>query len=487
MAVAEFCFHCGEHVDGSWRFCRECGAGVDVAPVATRSAFCTECGMGLAESWRFCVRCGTSTPVARKARSVHLSPQEAARWAGVAAPGTSEISGSETPSVELISRTYDVIDLRPVEESLPASGRPVEPAVGVDATGAAVETERRVAKRRDPDLPDRAEDDEQETVASTNEAVVEPAESGPVDDGGEVAPEAERPDEDTPYTIDAPARVEAPQALVTPRDDRSASAPGRLRDRVASMDRIRVAGSRSAALPRPAAPGVVSEEDIHVPVAISRFRDPAPVGQMAQLAFLAVGSVAIAAVVALVILNNRLEEFGVAVEGEYARVETAQRVVDTWLRPVLVALGVGALALFAVWGHRVYANLTAFGKQDLRLPTHAALWSWIVPIVNLVIPRRLIDDAWRGSDVYAFTDPDWKARPGNAWLRTAWWAGGAFIVFTIIGQFVGAATVEKAMDANAWAMLGYGALIVCCLAAVRTIAAITDRQDTRARGLLGKV
>lgn len=253
------------------------------------------------------------------------------------------------------------------------------------------------------------------------------------------------------------------------------------------MDRLRSAGSRSAALPRSAPRAVDPDESVDVAAAISRFRDAAPVGQVAQLAFLAVGSVAIAAVVALVILNNRLEEFGVAVEGDYARVETAQRVVDTWLRPVLVALGAAAVVLFAIWGHRVYANLAAFGKRDLRLPTHAALWSWLVPVVNLVIPRRLIDDAWRGSDVYAFTDPEWKARPGNAWLRTAWWAGGAFIIFTIIGQLEGAATVENAMDANAWAMLGYGALIVCCLAAVRTISAVTDRQDTRARGLLGKI
>jgi hypothetical protein len=200
-----------------------------------------------------------------------------------------------------------------------------------------------------------------------------------------------------------------------------------------------------------------------------------------------IGAIAVAAIVALIILNNRLEEFGTAVDTDYSRVETAQRVIDSWLRPILIAAGAAAIGFFVAWGHRVYSNLAAFSKSDLRLPVHAALWSWLVPIANLYLPRLLIDDAWRGADVYASGDAAWKRRPGNPWLLAAWIAGGGFIAFTIVGQVVGAGTVEEAIDANAWTMLGYGALIIMSLAAVRAVAAITDRQETRARGLSGLI
>lgn len=108
----EYCSHCGARSGPSWVYCRDCGAGLDVAGAAVRPAFCTSCAYELALSWRYCPRCGIETPVADRERSTRLTVETAGSFEGTAhlerpAPLVPEVV--EAPEVELISRGWDPI------------------------------------------------------------------------------------------------------------------------------------------------------------------------------------------------------------------------------------------------------------------------------------------------------------------------------------------------------------------------------------------
>ncbi len=134
----DYCSHCGAKSSPSWVFCRDCGAGLDVAGAAVRPAFCTSCAYGLALSWRYCPRCGVETPVADRERSTRLTVENAGALEATAhlkrqAPLVPEVV--ETPEVELISRGWDPAETEWVDVSEPdmVVTLPEDDEVDVDA------------------------------------------------------------------------------------------------------------------------------------------------------------------------------------------------------------------------------------------------------------------------------------------------------------------------------------------------------------------
>lgn len=53
---------------------------------------------------------------------------------------------------------------------------------------------------------------------------------------------------------------------------------------------------------------------------------------------------------------------------------------------------------FLVWFHRAYTNLAALGIEPLPYSPGWAVGAWLVPILNLVRPKQIMDTIWRGSD-----------------------------------------------------------------------------------------
>ncbi|MHA6623647.1 DUF4328 domain-containing protein [Pseudonocardia sp. DLS-67] len=85
-----------------------------------------------------------------------------------------------------------------------------------------------------------------------------------------------------------------------------------------------------------------------------------------------------------------------------------------FLTCVLATLGAACASLVWVW--RARANAGALGSAPQRLSRFWAVGCWLVPIANVVLPRRVLVDIWAAS----CTDRA-EYRP---WVRLirAWWA-----------------------------------------------------------------
>jgi hypothetical protein len=179
---------------------------------------------------------------------------------------------------------------------------------------------------------------------------------------------------------------------------------------------------------------------------------------------------------------TRLAEGTVSV-AEAAASDSRTQAIATAQLLLLAATGV----LTFVWLYRVYVNAGRFGSQ---LPHRArwAVWAWLVPFLNFVRPRRIVDQAWRASDP--------ALPPGNAVAWTAartsavimtWWV--VFLVSSILSN-VGARLTTS--EANSAVREGYGVLVLAdgldAVAAVLfavVVWRLTARQAARIAALGG--
>lgn len=78
-------------------------------------------------------------------------------------------------------------------------------------------------------------------------------------------------------------------------------------------------------------------------------------------------------------------------------------------------------AVFLWWLYRAHRNLRALGAADLGFTPRAAVSAFFVPVLNVVVPVRVVRELWNHSDpaegVPARGDP-MKTSPWVAW----WWA-----------------------------------------------------------------
>ncbi|SCL35606.1 protein of unknown function [Micromonospora pallida] len=78
-----------------------------------------------------------------------------------------------------------------------------------------------------------------------------------------------------------------------------------------------------------------------------------------------------------------------------------------------------AVVLVIVWTYRVRQNLDAFPGSAPGLGAGWAIGGWLIPLVNFVVPYRVVADVTRASV--------W--RPGTGRLVGVWWA--AWLVFLV--------------------------------------------------------
>ena len=158
--------------------------------------------------------------------------------------------------------------------------------------------------------------------------------------------------------------------------------------------------------------------------------------------------------------------------------------IDRWTVATAVGQGVLMLLTFGLlvaWTSRVYRNLPAFGVRGLRFGEGWAIGAWFVPLLNLVRPKAIIDDCWRGSGVD-------EQRPDAAWggrrvpTLLHWWWGTK-----ILAWFLGlAASAEPARlgdlrSGAATAVIGDVVVIVVCVLEIAVVTRLTDRQRTGSR------
>jgi hypothetical protein len=167
----------------------------------------------------------------------------------------------------------------------------------------------------------------------------------------------------------------------------------------------------------------------------------------------------------------------------------------------LVHAGAAAVAvmgvLWLVWWAVAYANLRPLGLRP-RQGEWWAVIAWLVPFAHLVVPQRVADELWRGSDPLAPLgwQPARYARPA-AVVRLWWdsWCAAAVLLVVAQGSLVffvrdaGAAPVAVRAAGAAVVDLGLMATAVLTavagLTAAHLVAGVTSRQRERARILSG--
>ncbi len=159
--------------------------------------------------------------------------------------------------------------------------------------------------------------------------------------------------------------------------------------------------------------------------------------------------------------------------------------LTTWAARAELAVLVFAVVLmptFVWWFARAYRNLSVLGVRGLR---HAPAWAvgaWFVPLVNLVVPKELVDDLFRGSDPdVALLSTGWRHQ-SVSWRVHAWW-------FALLAAIALLATSQWALGTGdprfGLTVVVVAAVVVAtsALLGVVLVGEITARQAARAEGL----
>lgn len=150
---------------------------------------------------------------------------------------------------------------------------------------------------------------------------------------------------------------------------------------------------------------------------------------------------------------------------------------------VILAVGV-SLVLWLIWFAVAMERLPSLGIRDPRQSTPASVIWWFVPIANLFMPKRAVNDLWRSGELAApVYDPDWTARsvpPSVHW----WWA--ACVTYSVISgatfQWFPDATAPRAelLAYYGVALVTWSIALACVALAIPLTRAIEARQAARA-------
>jgi hypothetical protein len=170
-------------------------------------------------------------------------------------------------------------------------------------------------------------------------------------------------------------------------------------------------------------------------------------------------------------------------DGEAVTLQQALN-ADRLAQSGLVAVVVTSLALLVtliVWLWRASSNTEAFGVGPQRLGRAWLIGAWLVPVANLILPKRLLDDVWRASDADASANPEWTRLPGSRLVALWWVTFVASVVITGLAIGLGngndlAAVAQSKLIHAAGAGLAAAAAILIAVA----VQAINRRQDRRA-------
>ena len=212
-------------------------------------------------------------------------------------------------------------------------------------------------------------------------------------------------------------------------------------------------------------------------------RDYQPATVLARVAIVFLGLSCLVAVAGLV-LNYLTLRILLDLEGGFARqlvdldrLETAQVAVNGLSLLVLIAAAVP----FLIWIHQASGNARALGIDNLPTSPGFAVGYWFIPVLNLIMPPKIIGDLWRASAVEA--EPEaWQDAEVPSWI-IVWW------LLFLMAHFIGMATAaleSRAVDLAGVKLLIWGDLTrgLCWIAAgilaILIVREIDWRQSQRA-------
>lgn len=160
----------------------------------------------------------------------------------------------------------------------------------------------------------------------------------------------------------------------------------------------------------------------------------------------------------------------------------------------LAVLQVGMLVIASVltiaWTGRAYRNLSGLEVHNRRLGPAWATLGWLVPVVNLVVPKAIFDSTWRASD----PEPDrvdGSARRPVPTVNHLWWVCTLVALPTVALALVELASIgtEPPLDIAGvhatravFVLLAVAEilLVFAALLFVSTLGGIAERQRARA-------
>ena len=146
---------------------------------------------------------------------------------------------------------------------------------------------------------------------------------------------------------------------------------------------------------------------------------------------------------------------------------------------------IALFVLLIVWLWRAYSNTRVFGAGPWRWGRGWTVGSWFIPLANLVIPKLLINDAWRGADARAPQNPLWRRLP-VAGVVTMWWV--LLVAGRVLLQIAdaGATVVDDMADVVPFDQFGAVVALLCmagCILGAIAVWKMFRRQHERAAEL----
>jgi hypothetical protein len=164
------------------------------------------------------------------------------------------------------------------------------------------------------------------------------------------------------------------------------------------------------------------------------------------------GLVAVGEVANLVVRQIYIARISDLIDGKivsYDHLDSAvksQSIVGT----VFGGVEIVAAILFLVWFYRAYRNLLRLGMPDPRFSLGWAVGGWFIPIFNLIRPKSIANDVWKGSAAAAAGDlGGWRSAPIAKLVHWWWgvWIAAVLISFGAI-RFHAAVTTEDLLAAT---------------------------------------
>lgn len=193
------------------------------------------------------------------------------------------------------------------------------------------------------------------------------------------------------------------------------------------------------------------------------------------------GVIAIATAVAMAALTFRVDEPLVMLDSTEFDLEAIARTITTVFLGVLFLTG----AAFVFWAVQAYRNLPALAIDERRYWTIWLVIGWVIPGANLLVPKLLVDDLWRGSSPEATVagGDSWQRRP-VASIVNRWWVSflvtPAIVVLGVVLARGGLDDFEQQLAVGAASVAAAGSIMVASVAARRMIAVVTVAQARRA-------
>jgi Domain of unknown function (DUF4328)/Uncharacterised protein family UPF0547/Protein of unknown function (DUF2510) len=220
-------------------------------------------------------------------------------------------------------------------------------------------------------------------------------------------------------------------------------------------------------------------------------RPPQSLRALGILTQIALVAVILAAVAELIANGIYLGTLGDAIHHQALPISHTESVVDAVhaTRTIyLIAEAITAIA-FLFWFYRAYRNLIRTGIRDVRYGPGWAVGGWFIPFFNLVRPKQVANDIWKGSaSAGSIGIARWREIPLAGLVN--WWWGVWILGWLLAGLGSHAATQARAdlftyttaslreQRTSIWLLeFGLAALIAAAVLAIILVRRISRLQD----------